>query len=138
VVDAVRSHHLEDSIILPGATSSLVDVCNYYAHARAFVLPSIRNEQWGSAVNEAMATGLPVLVSERCGCAPDLVSDGVNGFRFNPEDADELANKIVWLHEHDAELERMGFESKRIVSQYSPEQFASNVLALAGCRPSDQ
>jgi glycosyltransferase involved in cell wall biosynthesis len=41
-------------------------------------------EQWGLVVNEAMAAGLPVLVSDRCGCAPDLVEVGVNGFTFDP------------------------------------------------------
>jgi glycosyltransferase involved in cell wall biosynthesis len=131
VVEAVRSHHLEDSVMLPGGTSNLEDICNYYAYARAFVLPSVGNEQWGSAVNEAMAAGLPVLVSEKCGCAPDLVANGLNGFRFNPEDVNELAGTMVWLHEHDSELRSMGRESQRIVSRYSPEQFASNLLALA-------
>ena len=38
-----------------------------------------------------MAAGLPVLVSDRCGCAPDLVKDGVNGFTFDPSDVEELA-----------------------------------------------
>jgi len=33
-------------------------------------------------VNEALSAGLPVLVSNLCGCATDLVQDGVNGFQF--------------------------------------------------------
>src|SRR6266436_7294097 len=44
----------------------------YYALANAFVHPST-TEQWGLVVNEAIASGLPVLVSRRCGCAGDLV-----------------------------------------------------------------
>jgi glycosyltransferase involved in cell wall biosynthesis len=131
VVDAIQSNGVEESVTLPGATSSLEDTCKYYANARAFVLPSVQNEPWGSVVNEAMAAALPVLVSERCGCAPDLVSDGANGFRFNPQDASDLAERIVWLHEHQSELQQMGRESQLIVNRYSPEQFASNVLALA-------
>ena len=56
----------------------------------AFVHASA-SEQWGLVVNEAMAAGLPVIVSERCGCAPDLVREGVNGLTFDPCDVAELA-----------------------------------------------
>jgi glycosyltransferase involved in cell wall biosynthesis len=131
VVEAIASNGLAGSVTLPGATSSLEDTCGYYANARAFVLPSVQNEPWGLVVNEAMVAELPVLVSERCGCAPDLVSEGINGFSFDPTDANGLAEKLVWLHEHRSELHRMGRESRRIVSRYSPEQFASNLLTLA-------
>ena len=55
----------------------------YYAFAGCFVLPSFR-EPWGLVVNEAMASGLPVMVSSACGCAEDLVHDGQNGFIFDP------------------------------------------------------
>ena len=47
----------------------------YYAGAGAFVHPA-HEEPWGLVVNEAMASGLPVLVSRRCGCAGDLVAEG--------------------------------------------------------------
>jgi glycosyltransferase involved in cell wall biosynthesis len=45
---------------------------NFYALAEAFVLPSLK-EEWGLVVNEAMAAGLPVIVSRTAGCAEDLV-----------------------------------------------------------------
>jgi glycosyltransferase involved in cell wall biosynthesis len=47
------------------------------------VLPSY-SEPWGLVVNEAMACGMPVIVSEKCGCAPDLVQNGKNGISINP------------------------------------------------------
>ena len=47
-------------------------------------------EQWGLVVNEAMAAGLPVLVSERCGCASDLVAHGINGLLFDPYDVESF------------------------------------------------
>ena len=52
-------------VYFPGLRSSR-ELLPYYAHAGCFVLPSTR-EPWGLVVNEAMAAGLPVLVSERCG-----------------------------------------------------------------------
>ena len=49
-----------------------------YAAADCLVLPSA-TESWGLVVNEAMATGLPAVVSDRVGCAPDLVVEGETG-----------------------------------------------------------
>ena len=46
----------------------------FYALAEAFVLPSLK-EEWGLVVNEAMAAGLPVIVSRTAGCAEDLVPE---------------------------------------------------------------
>src|SRR4029077_11155261 len=46
----------------------------FFALAHAFVLPSIE-EEWGLVVNEAMASGCPVIVSERAGCARDLLPE---------------------------------------------------------------
>ena len=66
------------------------DLPAYYGLAGAFVHTSTV-EQWGLVVNEAMAAGLPVLVSRNCGCAADLVQDGVNGFAFDPLDGDRMA-----------------------------------------------
>ena len=64
---------LAGAVILPGFRQ-YDELPAYYGLARAFVHAST-TEQWGLVVNEAMAAGLPVLVSDRCGCAPDLVED---------------------------------------------------------------
>ncbi|NDB75533.1 MAG: glycosyltransferase, partial [Verrucomicrobia bacterium] len=53
----------------------------FYAAADFLVLPSV-SETWGLVVNEAMACGLPAIVSETVGCAPDLVTEGETGFTF--------------------------------------------------------
>ena len=66
----------------------------YYALADAFVHAST-TEQWGLVVNEAMATGLPVIVSNRCGCVPDLVAEGKNGFTFDPGSVESLAKLML-------------------------------------------
>lgn len=54
----------------------------FYAAADVLVLPSDANESWGLVVNEAMACGLPAVVSDAAGCAPDLVDDGATGYRY--------------------------------------------------------
>ena len=50
-----------------------------YAAADALVLPSDGRETWGLVANEALACGRPVIVSDACGCAPDLAADGKAG-----------------------------------------------------------
>jgi glycosyltransferase involved in cell wall biosynthesis len=62
----------------------------HYASADVLVLPSM-SETWGLAVNEAMACGTPAIVSEACGCAPDLIEPGATGFTFPTGDITALA-----------------------------------------------
>jgi glycosyltransferase involved in cell wall biosynthesis len=107
------------------------DLVSYYAFAGCFVLPSIR-EPWGLVVNEAMAAGLPIIVSSRCGCADDLIEQGGNGFVFDAADSAALANymyRVSTLSQE--ERDRMGQRSLDIISRYSPESFASEVWRIA-------
>src|SRR5207245_1115186 len=95
----------------------------YYALADAFVHASVP-EQWGLVVNEAMATGLPVIVSNRCGCVPDLVAEGKNGFTFDPASVKNLGRLMVNVSRlSDRRLEEMGGESRRIVAGFTPAHF---------------
>jgi glycosyltransferase involved in cell wall biosynthesis len=64
-----------------------------YRMADVFVLPS-KTETWGLGINEAMACGRAILVSDSCGAAPDLVEEGVNGFTFQSDNCDDLMEKI--------------------------------------------
>ncbi len=104
-----------------------------YASADAFILASTV-EQWGLVVNEAMAAGLPVLVSTACGCAPELVVDGENGFVFDPSSAESIAEAIGRLPTAPAELSAMGRASEHIIADWTPERFAdefARAMALA-------
>ena len=68
----------------------------FYRLASVFVLPSKGpGETWGLAVNEALASGTPVLVSSRCGCAHDLVQEGINGYLFKSDDLMDLECKML-------------------------------------------
>jgi glycosyltransferase involved in cell wall biosynthesis len=64
-----------------------------YAAADCLLLPSA-HESWGLVVNEAMATGLPAVVTDRVGCAPDLVIPGETGEVYRAGDSAELANAL--------------------------------------------
>ncbi len=104
-------------------------VPNYLALSDTLVLPSY-SEPWGLVVNEAMACGLPVLVSDRCGCAPDLVDPAVNGFLFDPYQPDQLVDALTQIISRSAsERARMGAAARTRIADYSPEAVASGMLA---------
>jgi glycosyltransferase involved in cell wall biosynthesis len=66
----------------------------YFGSAEAFVLASF-SETWGLVVNEAMAAGLPVLLSKTVNAANDLLKEGVNGFGFDAFDTNDIAQTII-------------------------------------------
>lgn len=98
----------------------------YFGLASAFVHPST-TEQWGLVVNEAMASGLPVLVSNRCGCAADLIAEGVNGFTFDPENVEQLTQLMLKTSLENFPLATFSAESRRIISNWGPERFAAGL-----------
>lgn len=67
---------------------------SYYHAADMLILPSRHSETWGLVVNEALHHGLPCIVSQAVGCAPDLVKHGVTGNVFLTEDIGSLAQAI--------------------------------------------
>ena len=104
-----------------------------YARAGALILPSL-SDQWGLVVNEAMAAGLPVLVSRHCGCAPDLVRDGENGWTFDSHDQAALQAGLQRMTELSAaEWGAMSRAARAAITAYSPESFAQ-ALAHAAAR----
>jgi len=103
---------------------------SFFALAEGFVLPSLY-EEWGLVVNEAMACGLPVLVSSTVGCAEDLVVEGQNGFTFDPESEDELAEKLSEICEDSEKRRAMGEASLRLIEPWGCDGFARNAILAA-------
>lgn len=125
----------------------------FYGLAEAFVLPS-KYEEWGLVVNEAMASGLPVVVSETAGCAEDLLEPAAtacegrdttteiaarqpearcNGFVFEPDCSDQLARILVTLDQDEPMRVAMGRRSRQLIQQFSCEHFGHNAMAAARC-----
>ena len=118
---------LREAVLMPGF-KQYQELPTYYGLAGAFVHTSTI-EQWGLVVNEAMAAGLPVLVSRNCGCAADLVQDSVNGCVFDPLDGDLLAAalaKVAGLRT--SERAAMGEASRHIIARWSPATFEQSVV----------
>ena len=103
------------------------EITRAYAAADCLVLPSDFGETWGLVVNEAMACGLPVIVSDRVGCGPDLVEEDRTGSVFPCGDLSALANKLVDMADT-KKLARLGREAKERVSRYSVENAVAGTL----------
>jgi glycosyltransferase involved in cell wall biosynthesis len=102
----------------------------YFGLAKTFLHASTV-EQWGLVVNEAMAAGLPVVISERCGCVPELVHNGVNGFAINPADQPALTQIMVNLTNGTYNPEKMGEASRRIVGKLNTDLFGQGLNQAA-------
>ncbi len=140
LLDLREALGLTEFIHLPGF-KQYPELPVFYGLAEAFIHVST-TEPWGLVVNEAMASGLPVLVSDRCGCARDLVRNGRNGFTFDPYDGDRLAGLMSQLTGLEmGKREAMGIASQEIISDWGPQRFADGLAqaiesAMSGVRPS--
>lgn len=123
----IRECGVEEHVYLIGP-KGYAELPSYYGLAGTFIHAST-TEQWGLVVNEAMAAGLPVLVSERCGCAVDLVNDGMNGWKFNPNNLDQLVTLMVVISA-DPELRRsLGKVSRDSIANWGESKFARGAIA---------
>jgi glycosyltransferase involved in cell wall biosynthesis len=99
-----------------------------YVAADCLVLPSDYGETWGLVVNEAMACGLPAVVSDRVGCGPDLVEDGVTGRIFPFGEVAALAGVIRSLADQPARLVEMGRRASDRITRYSVDAAVAGTL----------
>lgn len=97
-----------------------------YAQADVIVLPSSEAETWGLVVNEAMACGVPAVVSDMVGCVPDLIEPGVTGEVFPYGDVAALARAIEAVLRADRDEQRRLVASR--IAAYSPAAAAQGVI----------
>ena len=110
-----------------------------YRLGDVYVLPS-RSETWGLAVNEAMASCRPAIVSDRVGCAPDLVHNDQTGAVFRSEDDSGLADALSSVLDAPGASKRMGTSARKLIDGWSlSEQAARIETAVAElCQPANQ
>ncbi|MCY1520098.1 D-inositol-3-phosphate glycosyltransferase [compost metagenome] len=100
-----------------------------YQACDLFCLPSKGpGETWGLAVNEAMAAGKAILVSNRVGCAKDLVKEGLNGAIFEAGNMSSLKSKLTNLLEKPEDLSEMGKQSATEIKKWSIEKQAEIII----------
>ena len=103
-VKAIAENDPERFRVLPFQNQSRMPLV--YRLGDLFVLPSLYGETWGLAVNEAMACGRPVVVSDRVGCAEDVVDESC-GRVFKADDPNALALALIELMADSVRLQKM-------------------------------
>ena len=118
-------------LFLPFQNQSLMP--SLYAMADVFVLPSKGpGETWGLAVNEAMAAGKAVLVSDKAGCAADLVRSGRNGYVFEAGNLSDLGEKLRIMLSSPESLQKMGYVSREMMSSWSYDEICKSIERQIG------
>jgi glycosyltransferase involved in cell wall biosynthesis len=103
------------------------ELAQRYVDADVFALLS-RHESWGVVVNEAAASGLPLVLSDRVGAAYDLLRDGENGFVVPAEDVEAAAAALRRLADRGLRR-RMGERSRELVRQWNYDASVEAFLA---------
>jgi glycosyltransferase involved in cell wall biosynthesis len=98
------------------------------ADSAALVLPS-RFDPWPLALVEGASAGLPIIASNACGSAVEVVRDGYSGYRFETGCTDDLGATLIRVHEQ-TNLREMGNRSRQLAAPYSAEQWARRVQAI--------
>lgn len=110
-----------------------------FSERGVFVMPSLE-EPWGVAIAEAAATGLPLICSDRCGAADDLLRQYHNGLLVPAGNATALAGAMKWMHEHHYAFRTMGVRSRSLAAAFSAEAWADrmqtcfNEMLITGAR----
>jgi glycosyltransferase involved in cell wall biosynthesis len=120
---------LQDSVKFLG---SLQDepLSQEYFGATCMVLPSVR-EPWGLVTNEALSHGCPVIVSESCGCVPELVVDGVSGYAFPAGDVPALHRTMLKSLEAFVDTAGVARRCTDVIQRFDPPSAAANIAR--GC-----
>jgi len=104
------------------------DMPAIYEMSDVFILPSKGpGETWGLSVNEAMANGKAVIVSDKCGCAIDLVENEMNGYIFQADNLKQLKNTLEQICASGETLVKMRMLSKDKIRMYSLNNLAGLV-----------
>lgn len=118
---------LNDSVVFTGG-KTINELEGEYAKATCMVLPS-NSEPWGLVVNEALSYGCPVVVSEACGCVPELVIDGFTGFSFRTGNTAELALRMLSCVNEFTDQQQTATNCVSHIGRFSPENAARQILA---------
>lgn len=105
------------------------ELFKYYKAADVFVLPT-REDIWGLVVNEAMACGLPIISTDRCIAALELVDDFENGFIVTVDNAEMLSQKLKIVFDDLNLLNKMRTKSLEKIKGYTIENMAKQHFNL--------
>jgi glycosyltransferase involved in cell wall biosynthesis len=127
ITNEVENLKIENVIISGFVNQS--EIGRIYNMADIFVMCSGVGETWGLSINEAMNLGLPILVSETCGSALDLVENDKNGYIFGEGSVSELKKYLEILCNDGQLRKRFGDFSMNKILRYSHLETVKNILS---------
>lgn len=99
-----------------------------FVNMKALVLPSTKVETWGMVVNECMASGNIVAISNACGSSTTLVKDGINGFHFSPNSEKEIVEALFKIEKlSPIEEQQMHQKSLEIIKDWGVDRFSKGL-----------
>ncbi len=116
-----------DNVVTFLGPRGLDEIARLFMRSTALVLPS-HSEPWGLVVNESLSYGCPVVVSNVCGCVPDLVLDGVTGYSFESGDVEALSNALLSVVDMAGDRVAVAKRCLEVISQFTPQRAASQIL----------
>lgn len=105
------------------------ELANYYKAADTFILPT-REDIWGLVINEAMSYGLPVISTDKCIAAVELIENDVNGYVVPVEDVDAITDKVNYLVQNEAVRSAQAQAALSKIKKYTIENMAKRHLEL--------
>lgn len=125
--EIIRENGLNNVILEPFHPP--VELYEYYKAADLLIHPT-SYDVWGLVVNEAMAKGLPVVVSDTCVAGLELVKDGENGYTFPMGQESVAIDKLLKILNNDDLCERMAKESLKTIQNYTIENMAKTHIGI--------
>ena len=97
------------------------DLDSYYEKASIVVIPSVVPENFPTVCNEAMSAGRPV-IGTNAGGIPEIIDDGVNGYLVEPENPEQIAEKVIKLFSEEKLLKELGRNARKKAEEFSIEK----------------
>ena len=136
--DGALAPALREGLAAPGAPRGTVtgflnqtEIPQAFSAADCLVLPSDYGETWGLVVNEALASGLPAVISDHCGCAEDLGPPQGSQHVYACGDLHALARSLAYVAGHPPNAALI----QRIADAHAPKRTAESVQAILDARP---
>jgi glycosyltransferase involved in cell wall biosynthesis len=124
LLNLTKKLQLERNIQLKGWVEHK-DLNNYYKNASIVVIPSVGPENFPTVCNEAMSAGRPV-IGTKVGI-PEIIDDGVNGYLVEPENPEQIAEKVIKLFSEETLLKELGRNARKKAEEFSVEKHVFNL-----------
>lgn len=126
-LDIVNKYRLRNVKFIPFLVTQELD--DYYKAADLFVFPT-RHDTWGLVLNEAIAKGLPIISTNRCGAALELIRNGVNGYLIEADNPRILSQCINLCMKNPEKLMNMSDYNYKLAYKYTIENMVLDHIKI--------